>query len=84
MTLTNQFMKQISAAAGRTKEELVWKHAQIVNVFTETIEEGDIAIEDGIIVGIGDYEGDVETDLKGAYVCPGFLDGEFYGDTVGI
>ena len=42
MTLTNQFMKQISAAAGRTKAELVLKHAKIVNVFTETIEEGDI------------------------------------------
>ena len=39
MTLTNQFMKQISAAAGRTKAELVLKHAKIVNVFTETIEE---------------------------------------------
>ena len=64
MASTNQFMKQISAAAGRTKAELVLKHAKIVNVFTETIEEGDIAIEDGIIVGIGDYEGDVETDLK--------------------
>ena len=71
-------MKQISAAAGRTKAELVLKHAKIVNVFTETIEEGDIAIEDGIIVGIGDYEGDVETDLKGAYVCPGFLDGHIH------
>ena len=78
MASTNQFMKQISAAAGRTKAELVLKHAKIVNVFTETIEEGDIAIEDGIIVGIGDYEGDVETDLKGAYVCPGFLDGHMH------
>ena len=78
MASTNQFMKQISAAAGRTKAELVLKHAKIVNVFTETVEEGDIAIEDGIIVGIGDYEGDVETDLKGAYVCPGFLDGHIH------
>ena len=57
MASTNQFMKQISAAAGRTKAELVLKHAKIVNVFTETVEEGDIAIEDGIIVGIGNYEG---------------------------
>ena len=78
MASTNQFMKQISAAVGKTKAELVLKHAKIVNVFTETIEEGDIAIEDGIIVGIGDYEGDVETDLKGAYVCPGFLDGHIH------
>ena len=40
MASTNQFMKQISAAAGRTKAELVLKHAKIVNVFTETVEEG--------------------------------------------
>ena len=64
MTLTNQFMKQISAAAGRTKAELVLKHAKIVNVFTETIEEGDIAIEGGMIVGIGNYEGETETYQK--------------------
>ena len=68
MASMDQFMEQISVAAGRKKAELVLKHAKIVNVFTETVEEGDIAIEDGIIVGIGNYEGETETDLKGAYV----------------
>lgn len=78
MAAMEQFMEQISVAAGRKKAELVLKHAKIVNVFTETVEEGDIAIEDGIIVGIGNYEGKTETDLKGAYVCPGFLDGHIH------
>ena len=78
MASMDQFMEQISVAAGRKKAELVLKHAKIVNVFTETVEEGDIAIEDGIIVGIGSYEGERETDLKGAYVCPGFLDGHIH------
>ena len=78
MASMDQFMEQISVAAGRKKAELVLKHAKIVNVFTETVEEGDIAIEDGIIVGIGNYEGETETDLKGAYVCPGFLDGHIH------
>ena len=53
MASMDQFRKQISAAAGRTKAKLVLKHAKIVNVFTETVEEGDIAMEDGIILGIG-------------------------------
>lgn len=78
MASMDQFMEQISVAAGRKKAELVLKHAKIVSVFTETVEEGDIAIEDGIIVGIGNYEGETETDLKGAYVCPGFLDGHIH------
>ena len=78
MASMDQFMEQISVAAGRKKAELLLKHAKIVNVFTETVEEGDIAIEDGIIVGIGNYEGETETDLEGAYVCPGFLDGHIH------
>ena len=78
MASMDQFMEQISVAAGRKKVALVLKHAKIVNVFTENVEEGDIAIEDGIIVGIGSYEGERETDLEGAYVCPGFLDGHIH------
>ena len=54
------------------------KNAQIVNVFTETVEEGDIAIENGMIVGIGVYEGEEERDLNGMYVCPGFIDGHIH------
>lgn len=68
ISLWNRFLWQ----RGRKKAELVLKHAKIVNVFTESVEEGDIAIEGGMIVGIGNYEGETETDLKGAYVCPAF------------
>lgn len=68
----------ILAALGEKKPELVLKNARIVNVFTETVEEGDIAIENGMIVGIGAYEGEVERDLNGMYVCPGFIDGHIH------
>ena len=44
------FTERISAACGRKKAELVLKHAKIVNVFTESIEDGDVAVEDGVIV----------------------------------
>ena len=54
------------------------KNAQIVNVFTQSVETGDIALEGGYIVGIGYYEGITEKDLGGAYVCPGFLDGHIH------
>ena len=70
--------EQVAAATGSKKAELVLKNAQIVNVFTQSVEKGDIAIEGGYIVGIGNYEGITEKDLGGAYVCPGFLDGHIH------
>ena len=50
----------MAAATGSKKAELVLKNAQIVNVFTQSVETGDIAIEGGYIVGIGNYEGITE------------------------
>lgn len=70
--------ERISAACGRKKAELVLKHAKIVNVFTETIEEGDVAVEDGMIVGIGAYDGVQEIDVEGKYVAPGLIDGHIH------
>ena len=70
--------EQVAAATGSKKAELVLKNAQIVNVFTQSVETGDIAIEGGYIVGIGNYEGITEKDLGGAYVCPGFLYGHIH------
>lgn len=70
--------EQVAAATGSKKAELVLKNAQIVNVSTQSVETGDIAIEGGYIVGIGNYEGITEKDLGGAYVCPGFLDGHIH------
>ena len=37
-----------------------------------------VAIYDGIIVGIGAYEGPKAVDVKGQYLCPGFIDGHFH------
>ena len=68
----------LKAAGGRKKAELVLKNCQIINVFTTEIEQGDIAIENGLVVGIGKYKGMNVIDLKGAYVAPGFIDGHVH------
>lgn len=72
------FTERISAACGRKKAELVLKHAKIINVFTESIEDGDVAVEDGVIVGIGEYDGVQEIDVHGCYVAPGLIDGHIH------
>lgn len=63
---------------GLRKAELVLKNAKIVNVFTGEILAGDVAIEAGIIVGIGSYEGKTERDMIGKYICPGFIDSHLH------
>ncbi len=71
-------IKQAEIARGIRLAELVLKNCQIVNVFTSKIEKGDIAINDGIIVGIGSYQGEKEIDVKNRYVSPGFIDGHVH------
>lgn len=65
---------RIDVASNRKKAQLVLKNCKIVNVFTAEIIEGDIAIEDGVIAGIGSYQGEKEIDIKGMYAAPGFID----------
>lgn len=69
---------RILAAAGTKKASLVFKNAQVVNVFTARLEKADIAIEDGYIVGLGEYLGEREVDLLGGVVCPGLIDGHIH------
>ena len=56
--------QRIAVALGEKKATLVLKNAHILNVFTNQFEDGDIAIENGFVVGIGQYEGETEVDLK--------------------
>ncbi len=69
----------INVARGIEKADLVIKNANIVNVLSEEIYKGDIAIVDGIIAGIGEnYSGEKEIDVNGAYVSPSFIDGHVH------
>ena len=70
--------QQISAAKGEVEAELVLKRAKVVNVFTNEIEEADVAIHHGKIIGVGEYSGQDEVDLDGKYVCPGLIDGHIH------
>lgn len=70
--------KRIQAAAKQIPADLVIKHGTIVNVFTGELMEGDIAIADGMIIGIGSYEGHETIDARGKVIVPGFIDGHVH------
>lgn len=65
-------------ALGKEKAPLVLKNGKILQVLTNEILEGDIAIAQGRILGIGSYDGVEEIDLKGSYVVPGFIDAHLH------
>lgn len=66
--------KYIDAAVGNKKAEIVLKNGSFVNVFTGEVQKGDIAIEAGKIVGIGEYAGNTEYDIAGKVAVPGLID----------
>jgi adenine deaminase len=71
--------EMIQAARGQIKSTLVLKNARVINVFSGLIEETDVAIYKDTVVGLGKgYRGEEETDLKGQYLAPGFIDGHVH------
>ncbi|MEJ8303426.1 adenine deaminase [Saccharibacillus sacchari] len=70
--------KRIEVAAKRLPADLVVKNGVIVNVFTGEMMQGDIAVVDGIIAGIGSYEGKEIIDASGRVIVPGFIDGHVH------
>ena len=62
----------IDVAAGREKADLVLKNATYVNVFSGELDKCDIAVAEGLIVGMGSYQGHEEVDMTGKIVLPGF------------
>ena len=71
-------LRIIEVASGREKADLVLKNASYVNVFSSEICHGDIAVAEGLIVGMGEYSGNTEIDVSGKIVLPGFIDAHIH------
>ncbi len=68
----------IAAAAGREPADLVLKNATFVNVFSNELSTMDIAVAEGLIVGMGSYQGRSEVDCTGKNVLPRYLDAHIH------
>ncbi|MDE2860871.1 MAG: adenine deaminase [Chloroflexota bacterium] len=69
----------IRVARGDAEADVVFVNARIVNTFTGEIEEGNVAVAEGRVAGIGDYTEARETvDVAGRYLAPGLIDGHFH------
>ncbi|MCX7823020.1 MAG: adenine deaminase [Syntrophobacterales bacterium] len=68
----------IRVARGLEKAQLCFRNIRLVNVLTGQIEETDLAVHDGIVVGCGEYDGYENIDCRGSYVSPGFIEGHIH------
>lgn len=79
MTVSKEVLrKRIAVAAGREKADTVIKNGTIIDVFNGELLQGDVAIADGVFVGIGQYEGHNVIDAEGKYISPAFIDGHVH------
>jgi adenine deaminase len=69
---------KLSVARGEQPAELLFRNAQLINVFSGEIYPADVAVDDGRVIGIGEYDAHEVVDLDGAYLAPGLIDGHFH------
>jgi adenine deaminase len=70
--------EKIRVASGEGTADLLIKNGRVVDVFSGQIEQKDIAIFGGVIVGFGDYQARETIDVKGDFLCPGLIDGHVH------
>ncbi|MDD3579440.1 MAG: amidohydrolase family protein, partial [Desulfobacca sp.] len=69
--------KRILAARGTIPPDLVLTGGQVVNVFTGSLLKTDVALFDGVIVGLGNYQGP-SLEVTGQFIAPGLIDGHIH------
>jgi adenine deaminase len=70
--------QKLSIARGERPAELVFKNANLVNVLSGETYLTSVAVDDGRVIGLGDYEAAKVIDLNGAYLAPSLIDGHFH------
>jgi adenine deaminase len=69
---------RIAVARGDEPADVVVKGGRVLSVFTREWLEVDVAVCDGFIAGLGEYEGRDVLDATGRYVVPGFIDAHMH------
>ena len=70
--------KIIELARGEKEVDLILKNGRLVNVFSGDIHLTNVAVDEGRVIGMGDYKAKEEVDLEGKYLVPGFFDGHIH------
>jgi adenine deaminase len=69
---------KLAVARAEKPAEKVFTNARIVNVFSGEVHQANVAVDDGRVIGFGDYEANQVIDLGGAYLAPSLVEGHFH------
>jgi adenine deaminase len=70
--------RRLAVARGDEPADLVVRGGRVLSVFTREWLETNVAVVDGWIAGLGDYEGREVLDADGCFVVPGFVDAHMH------
>jgi len=73
--------RRLAVARGDEPADLVVRGGKVLSVFTREWLEADVAFVDGVIAGVGSYDGGASLDASGSYVVPGFIDAHLHLET---
>ncbi len=73
-----ELKRRLAVARGDEPADLVIRGAKVFSVFTREWLNGDLAIADGFVAGLGDYEGTEVLELSDRYLVPGFIDAHMH------
>jgi adenine deaminase len=69
---------RLAVARGDEPADLVVRGGQVLSVFTREWLETDVAVVDGVVAGLGEYDGHETLDASGRFVVPGFIDAHMH------
>src|SRR5215218_5962141 len=69
-----ELARRLAVARGDEPADVVVRGGRVLSVFTREWLEVDIAVADGGVAGLGEYDGEDVVDAAGRYVVPGFID----------
>ncbi|MDQ6630198.1 MAG: adenine deaminase [Verrucomicrobiota bacterium] len=69
---------KLAVARGEQAAEILFKNAHLINVLSGEIYSENIAVDDGRVIGFGNYDAKKIIDLNGAFLAPGLIDGHFH------
>ncbi|HAA03281.1 MAG TPA: adenine deaminase [Syntrophobacteraceae bacterium] len=79
MKLDSMLLQELlEVARGHRPADLCFCGGQVINVFSGHIDQVDLAIHRGFVVGSGSYAARERVELDGAFVAPGFIDGHLH------
>ena len=76
--MASALSRRLAVARGDAPADLVVRGGKVFSAFTREWLETDVAVVDGFVAGLGDYEGEETLDASGRYVVPGFVDAHMH------